>query len=824
MQDFEKVGAFYLGKRVDHEPPELLLYDSKDLTTHAVIIGMTGSGKTGLGITMIEEAALDHVPVLAIDPKGDLGNLLLTFPELRGTDFEPWIDPRAALEAGSSLAEHAANVATAWRRGLNDSGQKAERIAKLKAAVEQRLYTPGSNAGRPLSALATLEPPAAERRDDIELYRESIDATAASLLTLAELDSAPLTSREHVLLANVLDHAWSAGETLDLAGIIAALQSPRFDRIGVVDVDSFMPAQARFELAMRFNALLASPGFSAWLEGPPLDIDALLYTGAGKPCVSVMSIAHLDDAGRMFFVAMLLGKLIAWMRRQPGTPSLRAVLYMDEVFGFMPPVANPPSKRLLLTLLKQARAYGLGVVVATQNPVDLDYKGLANAGTWFIGRMQTERDKARVIEGLTSAAGGERLTPSELEMTISSLGKRRFLLHNVHETEPVVFETRWAMSYLAGPLTRNQIKSLTPPESASRGSDTAARPAQESSTAASPRSGPTSIAAAKAAAGAQTTPAVAAVRPALSPKIAQRFIPVGALQGGMIVYRPRLIAGGDVTFTDASLGIDERRPFLFAVAVDDSAADVDWTRAQPIPFTLHDLATEPVNGAQYARCPALLAKPQRFAAWEKTLRRWLRDELVLALWKSTKLAETSRPGESEAQFRIRLQRIANERRDAEIAKLRSRYESKLQTLTARLRRADHALEREQQQAAAQRVDTAVSIGTAVLGALVGRRRVSESSAARIGTAVRKVGRTRKEAADTGRAAENVDAVRQHLAELERSFERDVDALDAAYDAQREQLAPQIIKPKTSGVHIDLIGVGWMPANDSAEVQALPFYS
>ncbi len=813
MQDFEKVGVFYLGKRANSEPAELLLYDSKDLTTHAVIIGMTGSGKTGLGIAMIEEAAIDHVPVLAIDPKGDLGNLSLAFPELRGSDFEPWIDPRAALEAGSSPAEYAAKVANAWRAGLAASGQSPERIAKLKAAAEQRLYTPGSNAGRPLSALATLESPGTELGDDVELYRESIDATTASLLTLAGLEADPLTSREHVLLANVLDHAWSAGNALDLAGIIAAVQSPPFERIGVVDVDSFMPAEARFALAMRFNSLLASPGFGGWLEGPPLDIDALLYTDRGKPCVSVLSIAHLDDAGRMFFVTMLLGRLIAWMRRQPGTPSLRAVLYMDEVFGFMPPVANPPSKQPLLTLLKQARAYGLGVVLATQNPVDLDYKGLSNAGTWFIGRMQTERDKARVIEGLTSAAAGERLTRAELERTISSLAKRTFLLHNVHEAGPVVFETRWVMSYLAGPLTRDQIKLLTPPESASPTSDTAARRSQDPSSAA-PRSGSTNTAAAETTAGSHSAE-VAASRPLLSPKIAQRFFPTRKPQNATIVYQPRLIAGGEVILTDARLGIDERRPFLFALELDDGAADIDWTQSEPVPLTLRDLDTEPVDGARFAQCPVMLAKPQQFVAWERTLRRWLPDEMGLTLWKSAKLAETSRPGESEAEFRIRLQHKANEQRDAEVAKLRSRYESELQTLTARLRRAEHALDREQQQAAGQRIDAVVSIGTAVFGALLGRRRVSPSSASRIGTAVRKVGRTRKETADVGRAAESVEAVQQRRADLERRFAQDVGALDAVYDAQGEQLAAQIIKPKASGIHVDLIGVGWIPTEASS---------
>ncbi|HEX7035481.1 MAG TPA: DUF87 domain-containing protein [Pseudomonadales bacterium] len=789
MQDFEKLGAFYLGRLADREPPELLLYDSKDLTTHAVIVGMTGSGKTGLGIALIEEAAIDHVPVVAIDPKGDLGNLLLTFPELRAADFEPWIDPRAALEAGVSPAEHAGKVAESWRRGLAEWGQTPERITKLAAAAERRLYTPGSNAGRPLSALATLAPPGGELRDDVELYRETVDATAASLLTLVGVAAESPTSREQVLLANVLDHAWSAGQALDLAGLVAAVQSPPFARIGVVDVDSFLPAAARFELAMRFNALLASPGFSGWLDGPPLDIDALFYTDAGKPCVSVLSIAHLDEAGRLFFVAMLLGRLIAWMRRQPGTPALRAMLYMDEVFGFMPPVASPPTKRLLLTLLKQARAYGLGVVLSTQNPVDLDYKGLANAGTWFIGRMQTERDKARVIEGLKSAAGGERFRPDELEATISSLGKRRFLMHNVHEAEPAVFETRWVMSYLAGPMTREQIRSLTP--------------------AADGASSRTASAAA-ASIGPVRAPSAVASRPVLSPKIPQRFVPVDPQQTGAVVYQPRLIAAGDVTLTDARLGIDERRPFLFAVEVDDDTAAVDWTDAEALPFTLTELDDEPVDGAGFAACPAALTKPQQLEAAAKTLKRWLRDEMAITVWKSPQLRETSQPGETEAQFRIRLQHKANERRDAEVAKLRARYESKVDTLTARLRRAEHALEREQQQASGQRIDVVISIGTAVLGALFGRKRISVTSASRVGTAVRKAGRTRKEAGDVERAAESVEAVRQQLAELEQAFERDVDALDTAYDAQTEPLETRTIKPKTSGLHVDLIGVGWLP--------------
>ncbi len=511
MLDFEKLGSFYLGKRYDEAADsltdDLVLYDAKDLTTHAVIIGMTGSGKTGLGIGMLEEAALDRIPVIAIDPKGDMGNLLLTFPRLAAEDFRPWINDRAASDKGQTPDEYAAAQAALWKKGLGDWGQSGKRIKQLRDTVDMAIYTPGSNAGLPVSVLQSFAAPDAALVDDVDLYRERIQATATGILTLLGIDADPVASREHILVSRLLDHAWQQGLDLDIAGLIAAIQEPPFTQIGVMGVDAFFPAKDRFALAMRLNNLLAAPGFEAWMQGTPLNAQNLLYTANGKPRVSIMSIAHLDDASRMFFVSMLLNEIISWMRAQPGTPSLRAILYMDEIFGFMPPVANPPSKALFLTLLKQARAYGLGLVLATQNPVDLDYKGLSNTGTWFIGRLQTERDKARVMEGLEGASQGD-FDKQEMERTLAGLGKRRFLLHNVHEDEAVVFGTRWVMSYLAGPLTRDHIRSLM-------------GKARETLTAAPGPAKPKQKSASEA--------------PALPPSIEQLFVPTS---GGDLTYYP----------------------------------------------------------------------------------------------------------------------------------------------------------------------------------------------------------------------------------------------------------------------------------------------
>ncbi|MFN3680701.1 MAG: ATP-binding protein, partial [Nitrospira sp.] len=529
--DFEKLGVLYLGRPYDlaakQAKPGWLLYDSKDLVTHAVCVGMTGSGKTGLCLALLEEAAIDGIPAIIVDPKGDLGNLMLTFPSLHAEDFRPWINEDDARKKGLSPDEYAAHQADLWKRGLAEWGQSGERIQRLRDAAEVAIYTPGSNAGIPISIMQSFAAPGADVADEPELLRERINTTVTGLLGLLGLDADPIQSREHILLSTIFNHCWKNEEDLDLVSLIHAIQTPPVTKIGVLDLESFFPAKDRFALAMKLNNLLAAPGFQVWLEGEALDIQSLLYTPAGKPRHAIFSIAHLNDAERMFFVTLLLGQVIGWMRAQSGTTSLRAIFYMDEIVGYFPPVANPPSKQPLLTLLKQARAFGLGVVLATQNPVDLDYKGLANTGTWFIGRLQTERDKARVLEGLegTSASTGKKFDKGRMEQILAGLGNRIFLMHNVHEDEPVVFETRWCLSYLRGPLTRTQIKTLMDPrkKATMRTEDSGLR--AESKTSAL-----------------STQHSVLKARPMLPPDIPQYFVPLRGTkpEGSELVYAPML--------------------------------------------------------------------------------------------------------------------------------------------------------------------------------------------------------------------------------------------------------------------------------------------
>ena len=784
MLDFEKLGAFYLGKRYDMEAQKLteepVLYDSKDLTTHAAIIGMTGSGKTGLGIGILEEAALDHIPVIAIDPKGDMGNLLLTFPQLKPENFRPWINPRTALDKGQTPDEFAASQAALWKKGLGQWGQTSKRIAQLRKNVDLAIYTPGSNAGLPVSVLHSFDAPDQELIDDIDLYRERVQATATGILTLLDMDADPVSSREHILISRLLDKAWKEGRSLDVPSLIGEIQDPPITKIGVMNIDSFFPANERFKLAMALNNLLAAPGFEAWMHGTPLNAKNLLYTEDGQPRISVMAISHLDDAQRMFFVSMLLNELIGWMRAQPGTSSLRAILYMDEIFGYMPPVANPPSKRLFLTLLKQARAYGLGLVLATQNPVDLDYKGLSNTGTWFIGRLQTERDKARVMEGLEGATAGD-FDKQTMERTIAGLGKRRFLLHNVHEDEPVVFNTRWVLSYLAGPLTRDHIRTLmkTAKNKVAAAAKAVSKPIRKSAESA----------------------------PALPPSIDQLFVPGS---GENLVYHPRLVAGGDVVFTSARYNIEDERAVLHTVEFEDGPVDIDWDDSEPLELAIDDLNDDGEEGATYADCPAAADNTKAYGTWGKDYKRWLRQNETVTLYRSKRFKLTSLSTETEGDFRARLQDAASEKRDAAIAKIRKRYATKVTTLENRLMRAEQAIAVQKEQSTKRKLDTAISFGTAILGAVLGRKKLSSSTATKMGSAIKTAGSARKEAADVERAKQTAAKVKSDIAALNKELEEEVAKLDTSFDAQSEELDEIAVRAKSTDIHVAVTGLAWLP--------------
>jgi hypothetical protein len=802
MENYEKLGAFYLGRPYDLAEKKgldgLILYDSKDLVTHAVCVGMTGSGKTGLCVGLLEEAAIDGIPAIVIDPKGDLPNLLLTFPQLRPEDFTPWVNESDAEKKGLTLEEYGRQQAEFWRQGLAGWGQDEARIRRLRESADFAVYTPGSTAGLPVSILASFAAPAPALLEDRELLGDRISTTVTSLLGLLGIEADPIKSREHILVSTILDAAWREGRGLDLASLIQEIQTPPVSKVGVLDLESFYPADERFQLAMALNNLLAAPGFDAWLEGEPLEIDRMLYTPEGKPRVSIFSIGHLNDAERMFFVSLLLNQVLGWMRGCSGTTSLRAIVYMDEIFGYFPPVANPPSKVPLLTLLKQGRAFGLGVVLATQNPVDLDYKGLSNTGTWFIGRLQTERDKARVLEGLegVAAGSGTRFDRGAMEETLAGLGKRVFLLNDVHEDEPVVFETRWVMSYLRGPLTRDQIKQLMAPRKAAG--------------VAEPVAAVTPSARVRAAAAGT---ARVAERPMLPPDIPQQFVPLrgGAGPGQKLVYHPSVLAAATIHFSDRKTEVElSEETVTLAPLAGSGAAALDWSDAREIDVDLADLEDAPAEAARYGELPAVAAKKRSYTAWKREYTDWLYRSRKLELYRSPMLREFSRPGESERDFRIRLVQAAREARDETLERLRKKYAPKLERLEDQIRRAEQAVAREAEQAKQQKMQTAISFGATLLSAVVGRKAVSRSSLGRATTAARGVSRSMREAQDVDRARATLEVKRQRLAELEAEFEAETEEIREGFNPLAEELETVVVRPKKKDIAVNLVALAWAP--------------
>lgn len=794
-EDYELLGKFYLGREYDIQNKELtddlVLYDSKDLVTHGVVLGMTGSGKTGLCISLLEEAAMDGVPALVIDPKGDISNLLLTFPELSAENFRPWINEDDAAKKGLTPDEHAAAQADMWKEGLASWGQTPDRIRQFREKVDLTVYTPGSTAGLPVSILSSLDVPEAAVLEDAEALAERIESTVSSLLSLVGVNADPIQSSEHILLSNIFSFAWRAGTGVTLESLITHIQLPPFDKIGVMDLDTVMPEKDRRTLAMKMNNLLASPGFSTWLMGDPLDIKRMLHTDEGKPRITIFSIAHLSEPERMFFVSLMLNQTLGWMRAQSGTTSLRALLYMDEIYGYLPPTAMPPSKKPMLTMLKQARAYGLGILLATQNPVDLDYKALSNMGTWWLGRLQTERDKARVLDGLEGAAaeGGGKFDRGAMEQLLAGLGSRVFLMNNIHDDAQRVMHVRWVMSYLRGPLARIQIKALMDPK----------RKKMDPSALAAPM---------PAQADTPVPTRSEALRPRLPKGARDYFVPIGAgVPHEEISYVPAILRVGEVTYNDNKKGISGTETVCIINKLDPNNGEPDWEQDLELPSGLQfsQLGRDPAEGPSFNRLPQQLLESKFWNELEKDLVDELYSKHSITIFKSPLTGAYSHVGETEGDFRGRLLHEAHELRDEKVTELRAKYQKKIESIETKVQRAIAKVEDQKAQASQAKVDTAFRFGNTILSAILGRAVTTKGRRAMSGAS-----RAWKEGRDVDRAKEELAVVEQDLADMEKECEQEILNLKEAMDPMKEKLEEVRITPYKKNCSAKVVGVVWMP--------------
>ena len=795
--DIEGLGVFYLGKRVDPDSGkpgrEPLLLDARRLTTHAVCVGMTGSGKTGLLISLIEEAAIDDIPAIVIDPKGDLANILLTFPELRPSDFRPWLEEDAAKRDGLTLDELAEKTAKKWADGLAASGQSGERIARLRESVDMTVYTPGSSAGRPLAMLGSLEAPAKAILDDPEARRERIESLVSGVLAMAGIDAEPGRSREHLLVSAIVDALWKSGQEVDFGTLVRAIPAPPIERVGFLELENFFPAADRFQLAGKLNTVAAAPGFDAWLHGEPLDVGRLLWTPAGKPRVSVISIAHLNDAQRMAFVTLLAGQAVSWMRSQAGTSSLKALFIMDEVFGYLPPTANPPSKTPLLTLLKQARAFGLGIVLATQNPVDLDYKALSNAGTWFLGRLQTARDKARVLDGLEGAASssGAGFDRARVDRLLAGLEQRMFLLHSVHDDDETVFQTRWTMSYLRGPLLREEIKRLQGAVPEPAGSVARVNPFAAGGSGAGPR-------------------------PLLPPGVREVFLsPDGPVPAGGLLYKPAILGRARVRFTHTKARIDCDREVFCLAPAGDQLGESAWEGGRQF-AEVPEVETAPLAGG-FAGLPPALSAAKAYASLGTSLKNHLARTAKLTVFTAPSIDAVSRPDETEGEFRVRIAQQVREWRDKEIDRISDKSAAKLASLNDRIARARQKVEKQKAEAKNKSMQTYVSIGTAVLSAILGRKVASSTTVGRAATSMRSASRATRHQADVVHAEESLSDLEEKLATLEGEVGEDLEKVRLEANPDRLVLESIEIAPKKTEISVDDVVLAWVPAVESFPV-------
>ncbi len=789
-------GAFKLGKVIDPATgkpgTDDLVIGSSDLTTHGVIVGMTGSGKTGLAVVLLEEALLAGIPVLILDPKGDMANLALTFPSLAPASFQPWVNASDAQAVGITVEQLAENTATTWRDGLAAQGIGPERIRQLRDAADVTVYTPGSSSGVPLNMIGSLRAPELAWETEAETLRDEIEGTVTSLLGLVGVTADPLSSREHVLLSNLIENAWRAGRDLDLGMLIGEIQSPPLRKLGVFEIDAFFPPADRTALALKLNALIAAPAFAAWGEGAPLDPQTLLFTPEGKARAAIVYLAHLSDEERMFVTTLVFSKLVTWMRGQAGTPDLRALVYMDEVAGYVPPTAAPPAKKPILTIFKQGRAFGLGLVLATQNPVDLDYKAMANAGTWLVGRLQTENDKARVLEGLRSAAGGADI--DALDASIGALQKRQFMLVSAKGGPPRVFATRWAMSFLRGPLTKEEVERLM---------SAAPRPVEV-----------------HAAAATETAPLAAdetSVAPAVASGVSVSYLDpaapwaaqVGAAAGATSLHA-FVATRVSLRYDDTAAGIDEAQEFEALYGPLDGGFDLDAETV--VDFEDRDFRTEVPAGAAYVLPTAPVGEAKFFTQATKDVQARLVANRALEIFRNRALKLTSRPGETEDAFLVRCDEAGQAKADEEAVKLTKRLEAKKDRLENALALAHRRVEEFDTQTKSRQANEMITGAGAVLGALFGGRRSARSITNAVGSVASKHGQSATSSARRDTAEAKVQQTTDDLAGLEQEIIDEVTAIDDKWRAVAEEVEPVAIRLEATDVRITDVRLVWVPVD------------
>ena len=821
---FETDGDFYLGRIVDPANGETskkpLLYDPNDLTTHGVVVGMTGSGKTGLCIDLLEEAALNNIPAIMIDPKGDITNALLHFPNLAPADFEPWVNADEARRDGKTVQEAAKETADLWRNGLASWDIGPERIQALQDSVHFSIYTPGSDSGHPVSILASLAAPEIPWQANRELLREKISGTVTALLGLIGIkDIDPVRSREHILLSNIFEHAWSRGKDLDLGELIMQTQTPPFEKLGVFDINRFFPENDRFSLAMQLNNMLASPAFQAWIEGEPLNIQNMLYDANGKARHTIFYIAHLNDAERMFFVTLLYSAVETWMRSQSGTTSLRALVYFDEIFGYLPPVGNPPSKEPMLRMLKQARAFGVGMVLATQNPVDVDYKALSNAGTWFIGKLATEQDKARLLDGLASAVPGG-LDTKQYDKLISGLGKRVFLLRNVHEKQPALFQTRWAMNYLAGPVTRNQIGALNALVGADQraegrrqratGNRQQATGNSQQSTANSQSS--TSDSLAPELEGSET-------RPGVPSGIAEYFLPLNLSEQEAIdkhgrsisrdaekvatLYRPVLIAQAAIRYLQRKYNLDMDTTESVLVYEPDRRGTVRWEDYQVGAYDDRKFDRLPVRDGRFVTIEEPLANGKAIRGLKSDFVDWVYRSAEVTVKTNAKLKIFGGPDVSDEKFNEMCEDAAEEKMKVAAKKIETRFKKKVTSIESKIAREKRELEEDEADYKSRKQEEIVKHAETLFSLFSGRRRSMSGS-------ISKRRMTSKAKSDIKESEDAIKSFEQELEDVQQEMEDALEELELEWDSIVEDVTEISVTPYKKDIDAALFGVAWLP--------------